>query len=275
MKQPFILITIGALMLLAAVINAFIPIMAMIMGLINMTGGTVLESILSILQMMIDPSIIPTALILLAVLTVLSAAAAGLLLPGYLLIVDDGLSEGPKQKGLFINGLRSYFFKIFIMTVETMLCTAILAIFLMVACVPAIVVTKAALSSKPDLLIAALFVDILTVGVVFMCLSFFKAYIFMWYISAVKGSEKPFLTGKAVADKQFWNMALAMAVFDLVLVAGIYLVYLSDSQMFRYTAGWVLTTGIFTMLSVYLVNTQKKVGISASTGKAGRDAGNA
>jgi hypothetical protein len=258
-KRPLILIIIGAVMLVAATVNAFIPIMAMIMGIINITGGGIFESVLSILQMLIDPAIIPTVLLLLAVLILLGSVLAGLLMPGYLLIVGDGIAEGRKKPGLFTgNTIKKYFLDFFLRTLKTLPCAAALVMFLMVASVPAIVVTKAAFTTRPGLLIAALFVDFITVGVIFLCLSFFKAYVYMWYIAAVNGEPKPFLSGKAAADKHFWQIAFSMLAFDIIFVVVIFVIYLSKNQIFRYAAGWVFTTGFFSTLAVYLVRTYGK-----------------
>lgn len=252
MKRPFIIIMIGILMLVAAVVNAFIPVIAMIMGIINLTGGGIFEGILSILQMLIEPSVILTVLIILAIFALVASAAAGLLLPGYLLVVRDSVDRGDKKQGLFLAGLKKYFFKVFLIAVRAVPFTALLAVFLMVAGVPAIVVTKAALTTRPNLMIAAVFIDIVTISVLFMSVSFFKAYIFMWFLAAVEGMAKPFKAGKSIADRNFWKFALGMLAFDVVFVAAIFAIYLSDNQLFRYAAGWVFTTGFFTVLAVYL-----------------------
>lgn len=258
MKQPFILILIGVLMLLAAIVNAVIPVMAMIIGIVNLTGGGIFESVLSVLQMLIDPGILPTLLILLAVVTVLASIAAGLLLPGYLLVVDDGIKKEAKKLGLFKQGLKSYFFRFFLITIKVLLCTVFFAAFLMVASVPAIIVSRAALTTKPDLMIGAVFIDIVTVGVLFMCLSFFRAYVYMWFVAASKGEKKPFVVGKAAADRQFWSMAFCLLAFDLAFAVVLFFIYTSGSQLFRYTAGWAFTTVFFTVLAVYLVNTYRR-----------------
>lgn len=253
MKRPLIIVMIGMLMLLAGAANALVPVIAMIMGIINMTGGGIFDGILSVLQMLIDPGILFTVLELLAICTLLGSAAVGLLLPGYLLIVDDSLKRGKKVQGLFLKGVKEHFFRFFLITVKAILFTAFLAVFLMVAGVPAIVVTKAALTTRPNLVIAAVFIDIITVGVLFLCLSFLKNYIYMWYIAAANGLDKPFKAGKAVADRSFWRLSFGLLAFDLVFAAAIFTIYLSDSQIFRYAAGWVFTTGFFTTYAVYLV----------------------
>lgn len=258
-KRPFIPILIGSIMLVAAIFNAFIPLMAMIIGIVNMTGGGFFDSILSVLQMLIDPENIPIMLISLAALTVIVSVAIGLLLPGFLLIVDDGLERGKKRKGLFAEGLKKYFFRFLLMALKTSFFTLMLIVFLLVASVPAIIVTRATMTTNPDLLLAAIFMDIVTFGVFFMCLSFFSAYIYMWYIAASKGVAKPFKEGKAVADRGFWNISLSFLLFDIVFAATIYLIYSSDSQLFRYVSGWIFATGFFTTLAVYLVSAYRKI----------------
>ncbi len=256
-KQPLMLIIIGLLMLAAAIFNAFIPLVAMIIGVINMAGGGFFDSVLSVVHILTDPENIPTILISLAVLTVIGSIAAGLLLPGFLLTVGDGIEKGKRNKGLFTEGIRKYFFRFFCMALITALAFLLLTIFLLISSVPAIIVTRAAMTTKPDLLIAAIFIDIVTIGVFFMCLSFFMIYIYMWYIAASTGAKKPYRTGKAIADSRFWSLALGLLIFDIVFASVIYLIYSSDSQMLRYVTGWIFTTAFFTTLAVYLLRSYK------------------
>lgn len=258
-KRPFIPILIGSIMLVAAIFNAFIPLMAMIIGIVNMTGGGFFDSILSVLQMLIDAENIPIILISMATITVIVSIVMGLLLPGFLLIVGDALEKGKKKKGLFVEGIKRYFFRFLLMALKTSLFTLLLIVFLLVASVPAIIVTRATVTSNPDLLLAAIFMDIVTAGVFFMCLSFFSAYIYMWYVAASKGVKKPFKVGKAIADREFWKISLGLLVFDVIFAATIYLIYSSDSQMFRYVSGWIFTTAFFTTLAVYLVSTYRAI----------------
>ncbi len=256
-KQPLILIIIGLLMLGVAVFNVFIPLMAMIIGVINMAGGGFFDSILSMVHIMTDPGNIPVILISLAALAVIGSIAVGLLLPGFLLIVGDGIENGERKKGLFTEGIRKYFFRFFCMALITALAFLLLTIFLLIASVPAIIVTRAAMTTKPDLLVAAIFLDIVTIGVFFMCLSFFMIYIYMGYIAASTGAKKPFRTGKAIADSKFWSLVLGLLIFDIVFAIVIYSIYLSDSQALRYVTGWIFATAFFTTLAIYLVRSYK------------------
>lgn len=259
-KRPFILILIGVLMLAAAILNSMVPVVAVIIGVINMTDGASLDVVVSALQMLLDPGVLLTLLAAVAVMSVLISIGAGLLLPGYLLVVDDGISKGSKKQGLFSWGMKHYFSRIFVMTLKTSLITVILAVLLLVASVPAIVVTRVALSSKPELMIGAVFIDLITALVFFMGISFYKSYVFMWYLAMVSGEKKPFAKAKALADRKFWRLALEFLIFDVVFAAVVFLIYESDSQLFRYVMGWAFTTLFFTTFSVYLVKFYKKAG---------------
>jgi len=252
-KHPSIVITIGLIMLAGAVFNRFIPVMAMIIGIINMTGGDFFDSVLALMQMLIDPQNILAILIVTAVLAVLASVVIGLLLPGYLLTVNDGLEKGAGKSGLYRKGIRNYFLKFFLIAIRTTFLTVILLVFLLVSSVPAIVITRLASSSRSELLLAAIFVDIVTIGVFFAILSFFSAYIYMWYITSLTESKKPFRDGKAIADSSFWSIALGLFAFDVIFAVCICLIYLIGSQALRYILGWVFTTGFFTVLAVYLV----------------------
>lgn len=253
-KQPFILITIGILMLVMAILNFFIPVMAMIIGIVNMTGGSLIDSVLAVLQMLIEPQNFPAILVFSAILTIFLSAVIGLVLPGYLLTINDGLSKKEKSKHLFLFGIRKYFFKFFLISIRSILLTEILGVIILVSTVPAIVITRVALFSRPNLMLAAVFIDVLTVCVIFLGLSFYTIYTYMWYISALTASRKPFEAGKAAADRCFWKMTAGLLAFDIIFAAGLFAVYLIDNQLFRYIAGWIFSTCFFTTLAVYLVS---------------------
>ncbi|MGI6668452.1 MAG: hypothetical protein ACOX4M_03195 [Acetivibrionales bacterium] len=252
-KRPSMPVLVGALMLAAAVFNALIPVMAMIVGIINMTGGGFFDSVMSIIQLLIDPDNLPTILIAAAGSAILVSVVSGLLLPGFLMIVDDGLAMGKREKGLFARGIRRCFFRFFLMTLGLSFITLLLFVFLLVAAIPAIIVTKAAASTNPDLTLVAVFIDLITLAAFIMCLMFFKVYVYMWYIAAAKMEKRPFAAGKAVAGRIFGRAAVQLLGFDIVFAAVIYLIYLNESQLLRYVLGWVFATAFFTTLAVYLV----------------------
>lgn len=260
-KQPLILAVTGSAMLITGIINLFVPAMALVVGVINMTEGNILDSLMSIFHILLEPEIISTVLVILAAMILAASIIAGLVLPFFLLMVGNAIAKGEKKQRsivLFTEGLKKHFLKFFFMTMDVLALTVVLAVFLIVASIPAVVVTKLAITSKPDLMVGALFIDFITIVVAFFSFSFYKVYIFMWFAAASKGERKPFKTGKAVGDTRFWSITLGLLIFDLVFSAAIFLIYQSESQIFRYTAGWVFATAYFTVLSVYIIQTFQK-----------------
>jgi len=251
-KHPSIVITIGLIMLAGALFNRFIPVMALIIGVINMTGGDFFDSVLALMQMLIDPQNVLAILIATAVLAVFASVVIGLVLPGYLLTVNDGLEKGAGKRGLYRKGIRNYFLKFFLIAIRTVFLSVVMLVFMLVSSVPAIVITKL-VSTRNDLILAAIFIDIVTIGVFFAILSFFSAYIYMWFITSLTESERPFRDGKAIADSNFWNIALSLLAFDVIFAVCIFLIYIVGSHVLRYILGWTFTTAFFTVLAVYLV----------------------
>jgi hypothetical protein len=252
-KYPSLVIATGTVFLIFAVFNRFVPVVAMIIGIVNMTGGSFFDAVLAVLQMMTDLQNIPVTAAAVAVFAVLFSIAAGLVLPGYLLAAGDGLDKGPKKRGLFREGIKKYFLKFFLISVRVVFLAVLLIVFLLVSTVPAIVMTRVALSASPELLIAAIFVDIVTVGVFFAGLAFFSIYTYMWYIASLVPVRQPFRTGKEVADRRFWCIILDLMVFDVIFAGGFYIIYITGSQVIRYAAGWLFATVFFTILPIYLV----------------------
>lgn len=252
-KYPSLVITIGVVVLIAEVFNRFVPVMAMIVGIINMTGGNIIDSILTILHMLLDLQNLPLILVTATVIAILFSLCVSLLLPGYLLAASDGLENGPKKKGLFRAGISKYSMRYFHMTLRVVLLAVVLVAFLMVSSVPGIVMTRVAVSTSPGLLVAAIFIDIVTVGVVFASLSFFSIYTYMWYIASLATANRPFKLGKQVADRRFWQIVLGLLIFDVIFAGGICIIFLISNQFIKYAIGWIFATAFFTVLALYLV----------------------
>ncbi len=253
MKQPLIIVIISIVMLILVMFNMFIPVMATVVGIVNMTKGGFFDSVLAVMQILIEPRTVLIVLISLLLFTCIISVVIGLLLPGYLLIVNEGLSKKTTGRRLLTKGIKKYFLKFFLISLKSTLFTTALAVIILVSSVPAIVITRVAFLSRPNLMPVAIFIDLLTVFVIIFCLSFYSTYTYMWYIASLTASKKPFLTGKAIADRCFWKIAMGLLLFDVVFVLGIFAVYMIDIQLLRYIMGWIFTTCFFTTLAVFLM----------------------
>lgn len=257
-RRPLIIILPAVLLLMFSLLNSYNPILPIITGIASITGGTALESLISVLQLLLAPSMISIVLILFAGTTLLASLFAGLVLSGYFNVVMSALDGQPGKRGEFREGLKRYFSRYFAITLRAVPFMLLLSVFMLVSSVPAIIVTRAVTIDKPELLIAAVFVDILTVAVLFFGFIFSRAYIFFWYPAALKVAKKPFAYGKRLVDGHFWGIVLRILIFDIVFVLFHYINITAGSSILQTLLGWLFNTAFFTILTVYIINAFKE-----------------
>lgn len=251
-KRPFIIIFFALIMLACTLVNSINPIVPIAAGLMNVTGSGLFESVVSALQAILDPGVIPVLLLLFIGVALLASLLAGILLPGLMQIVSNALYGREKVAGEYRHAIGKFFTKIFVITLKAFLYAEFFTVFLMIACVPAAVITRAAFTNKPDLMLAAVFVDILTVCVLFFGLMFSRAYIFFWYPAVINGEKRPYLAGKKRADKNFWKLAGRLLVFDIVFAVFQLFIYLIGNAIAQFFIGWIFSMVFFTCLTVFV-----------------------
>lgn len=257
-RRPFIIILPAVIMLLWLVLNTYNPILPVITGIASITGGTTLDSMVSVIQLLMDPTLIPVILLIFAGTTLLASLFAGLVLSGYFNVIATALDGEPGSRGKFKEGFKGYFIKYFSISLRAVPFMALLAVFMLVSSVPAIIVTRAVAVDKPELLIAAVFVDILTVAVLFFGLIFSRIYIFFWYPAAFKAAKKPFTFGKRVVDRHFWKIVLRILVFDIIFAAFHYIISAAGSSLLQLLLVWLFDTVFFTTFAVYIFSAFKE-----------------
>lgn len=249
-RRPSVLLFIGIFMFLCSVIDSLNPVLPILMGLTSVTGGTIFESMVSALQIVLTPSLVPVIILLCVGLVLILSVIAGVLFSGVFYMIGKTLDGGLKSKGEFAFGFRKYFIRIFFVTLRIGLAAEVLAVFFAIACVPAIVITRAALTDKPELLAAAILVDILTAGVLFFGLMFSRSYLFYWYPAAFRFAKRTFAAGKRFVDRNFWAITARFFLFDVVFAAFAYLIITMKLPVLKFFVTW----GFGTFFSlIYLV----------------------
>lgn len=251
-SRPLIIILPAVLLLLWSVLNTYNPILPVISGIVKITGGTTMDSLVSVLQLIMDPSLIPLVLLLFIGTILLVSLFAGLVLSGYFYVIASALNGRKRCSGEFREGLKRYFFRYFLISLRAVPFMEALAVFMLVSSIPAIIVTRAVTIDKPELLIAAVFVDILTAAVLFFSLIFSRIYIFFWYPSALKAAKKPFTYGKRLVDRHFWEIVLRVLFFDIVFAAFHYIISAIGSPIMQQLLAWLFNTVFFTTFAVYV-----------------------
>jgi hypothetical protein len=215
-KRPFIIWFFGIIALVWSVIDFYNPVTPILLGFSDMGKGSGFAAIVSLLQFILDPGIIITVLLFVLGFSAAAALLGGVLFSGYFFILNNTLDGKEKYKGEFIQGVKKYFSRLATIIFRTVILGFIFVVFLLIASVPAIIITRASPADSLKFVITGIFVNVLTVSVLYFGLMFFRIYFLFWYPAAVNNSKKPFLAGKRAADRAFWKVFGVMAGFDAV-----------------------------------------------------------
>lgn len=262
-KRPAVIMIFSLVSLLYYIAGYYNPIPAIVYGLNSITKGNLLGSVVSYLQIIMDPKIIPVAIAAILVLAIAVSLAVGLFLSGYFYSINNTIIGKAKIKGEYVEGLKKYFSRIVLISLRVTILGFILILFMMVAAVPAVVITKAAFVAGSKLIAAAIFVDILTVGVVFFGLMFFRAYMFFWYPAAINHDKSFFAVSKRVVDRCFWDITRTFTAFDVVFIAFEFAILKIGRSPATLAANWAFKTVFFILYINFIFLTYKKTEKSA------------
>ena len=251
-RRPVIIILPAVLALVFFVLNSYNPVLPVILGISSATGGSFFDGVISALQLIMDPVVIPGIAVFLAGAVIFVSLLAGIILSGYFHILSNTLEGIGKTKSDFKAGIKKYFLKVFFISLKSTLFTGFISGIMIIAAVPAIIITRAAATTRPELMPAAIFVDILTAGVLFFGFMFSRVYLFYWYPAAVKNIKKPFKYAKRLVDGHFWQIVSRFVMFDLVFAVFLSLVLITVSTVFKLFFGWIFITIFTTMLAIYI-----------------------
>ncbi len=218
-KRPALLVILGVLTFLYCYIE-YSFIMPIVFGVSILKTGNVLDSIMHLIQIVLGyiPSISPTSIVFILLAIIAVSMIAGLVLSGSLNVLNGALTDAPKEKKLFAKGIQKHYLKVSRVTFLSILYTVLFFIFIVIVAIPSIVITNAAVAEKTELMSVAYILDLITVGILFFGILFFKTYILFWYPAAINYDKKLFERGKRAADSSFWSIVVRFVGFDLLLL---------------------------------------------------------
>ncbi|HEY9060104.1 MAG TPA: hypothetical protein VIO64_06330 [Pseudobacteroides sp.] len=272
-RRPFILVYFGLIALIYSIIDSRNPITAILMGFNRLGKGDFLEmiiySIQILLNIMLNPQTAIKALIGFILLLLVGSFIIGLIFSGYFYVVNNAVSKKEKQKGEFFQGIRRYFLRITFVSLRAVLISIIILIVTLVATVPAVIITKSWLSGRQELTMVAAFVDVVTLGIIFLIFMFFSTYISFWFPASINSSKRWFFTGKENADKLFWKISFRYVMFFAVFMACHFILAkinvnsaeagsILDLKKFAgFMANWVFNTVFFSLFITYIFSVYK------------------
>ena len=254
LKRPFIIVYCGVFSLLCTILNYNIS--SILLRFEELEESSIYESIIHLIQLVYNylanfESFFSIILYFFIIVFIISVPLA-LFISGYLYIVNNTVNARKRTNNEFFKGVKKYYIRILVMTFITLTISILFIIFISIASVPAIVITNAVVEGSPELVGAAIFVDILTVSMLFFVSVCFRAYIFAWYPAVYERKKKAFSLGKKLVNKHFWAFTFRITLFDIIFILFIIL----PSKIFEGTPlflfNWLFITLFFSFFIVYI-----------------------
>ena len=262
LKKPFIIVFWGVFMLVVTLMGYMFPVFRTLFELSSISGSNPFETLMSFIQLVYsylsDVKVVAISLGVLLLVLLSVAVIGGALMSGYLSILNNAVNKKVIHKGEFSYGIKQYFNKITLMNFTLLVVGLVIFIIMVVAIVPALVITSASAGKGKEMLPAVLFVDILTGIVLFFGLMFYRIYAFFWYPAVLNNSKKPFKEAKDIANKHFWKIVSVFILFDLVYIAFQMLFVKFDDNMVMLLVKWIFTSVFFAMFTTYIFTAFKK-----------------
>ena len=137
----------------------------------------------------------------------------------------------------------------------------------MVAWIPALILTKAAIAGKTGFLISAILVDFITIGVTFFGVMFIRIYMVFWFPSIFINDKGTLLKGKLLVDNYFWRLVVRFLLMDIIFIifqtfavkAGTSLTFLPIKWIFNTAFFGFNIIYMFSLFKVYTIKIERKI----------------
>lgn len=250
-KRPFIIVFFGILALGYCAVDSFNPT-GILLKYGTLSSGDIFGSIVFLLQFLLKLIISPKGIAFIAAFLLAAAFIIGFVFSGYFYAVNNALEGRPKVKGEFAEGFKKHFGRIFAMSFLFLLLSFVFAMFIIIAAVPAMVVTNAAFAGKPGLTLTAFLVDLVTLIVLFFSFMFYRIYMSFWYPAAISVGIRAFSVGKRTADSFFWNLVKRFFAIDIIFILFQILSVGIGSSYPALAIKWVFYTLFFAFVVTYV-----------------------
>ncbi len=247
-RRPFVLILPAVLILIYDLINLYNPLTALV-NLFTITNTDFFEVAVSLLKYVFEPQIFFLGMALIIGILLGISLLLSLIISGYLYVFHNSYLGKQGFRGEFWNGVSKYYYQVVVVTSTLLVSIFLLIIFVFVASVPSIVITRSWLSGEEQLLPAVIFVNILSMLVLTFIVVLYRSYTALWYPSVYCTAANWFKTALSAVNSGLYKVSWRLALFDVVSLILIYL-----NSYFKNITQNFSNANIFMIPSLFLIN---------------------
>lgn len=251
-RRPFIIFFIGIFTLLYAFMDYFFPILNMIFLMNSFITGDFFQSAVSLIQWILKLVFTLKGLLVISGLVIIGSFIFALIFSGFFGTVQNSLEKKAGFQGECKESFNKHFAMVWLISMVCILFGVCFLLVLMVAFIPALIITKAAIAGKSGFFIIAVPVDIITLGVAFFGIMFIRVYLIFWFPAIYASDDKVFSKGKAMVDHHFWPLVARFFIMDLLYLSFSLFVAKAGNTLGLLPVKWVFYTLFWSFFTTYI-----------------------
>jgi hypothetical protein len=227
-KRPSMFLLTGAVLLIVASMDYFFPFSGLISVTANLSQGTLLDSLVQVMNIIIDPKVLlPFLLGALGFVTAASLVFGFFFSGVFGKLVAYLNGDRNYENSKFSTCLRKHFIRTFMTFWKTGCIMFIFLFALILSAVPAIMITRVA-SSTSDFSwnIAMYTIDIITIIVLFLAFFHVSMYLTFWFPATIR-YKKAIKAAKIIVNNFFGKLLVSFIIADIFLALGLYVTVFS------------------------------------------------
>jgi hypothetical protein len=225
MKKPVMFIYMAVMISLFILVDYIYRFSVIISLVKNLKMG----DIVSMMQLLIQPGIFIKVLVFIIVFIIVISMILAVFFSGLFSKLQNALYSKKKLRESFIKSLKKYYMKTVWTFMRTGLILILLIFALLIAAIPAIIVSIAAYNSGGIYILLATIIDVISALILFLVFYFVKMYLVFWFPSMLN-YKKSLKIARMVVNKNFWKIIYNFIATDVVMIFGITITIISLAE---------------------------------------------
>ena len=197
--------------------------------IISLVKSLKLGDIVSMLQVLIQPSIFTKVLLVIIVFIVVMSMILSVFFSGLFSKLLNAVYNKKSVKENFVKSIKKYYLKTLWTFIRSGLILILSILALLIAAVPAIIVSIAAYNSGGIYIFLATIIDVISAAILFLVFYFIKMYLVFWFPSMLN-YKKSLKIARMVVNKNFWKIIYNFIATDVVIFFGITITIISLAE---------------------------------------------
>ncbi|MBN2852241.1 MAG: hypothetical protein JXQ23_05830 [Clostridia bacterium] len=252
LKKPFIFVYAAIISFFIALIGLFNPFSSLLKLYSNFITDSVTDTIVILSKEVYKIGVIPYAVLMIILFSVISGILAGIIYSGYFNLVFKSIKKIKAFKKDFIEGIKKHFVRVSYVFFEFYLSFFAFLFVMPLVIVPSVVIAKKAVENGNSNFLNTGLLSLVT-GFVLVFITLLLLVNFVLRIPGIYYfDKKPIEKAKLVLTTRYWSVFGKVTLFVIALAMGEYLIFSLNMPVLEAILNFIFLSVYISLISVYM-----------------------